>query len=55
MSYVHCTYGPVIVARASQLDVGAIWAADTRTTAWVNGIRAEAKRKADAQAQAPRL
>lgn len=55
LSYVHGTYGPVTIARASLLDMGAIWAADMRTTAWVNGLKAEAKRKADAQAQAPKL
>lgn len=55
LSYVHGTYGPVTIARASLLDIGAIWTAEMRTAAWVNGLKAEAKRKADAQAQAPKL
>lgn len=55
LSYVHGTYGPVTIARASLLDIGAIWAAELRTTAWVNGLKAEATRKANAQGQAPKL
>ena len=47
--------GPVRVAKASLIDFGAVWSAEIRSSQWVNGLKAEAARKADAQAQAPKL
>lgn len=55
LSYVHGTSGPVTIARASLIDFGAVWSAELGSSRWVNGLKAEAKRKADAQAQAPKL
>ena len=47
--------GPVRAANASLIDLGAVWSAEIRGSPWVNGLKAEAKRKADAQAQALKL
>ncbi|MEX6725660.1 hypothetical protein ABU113_14380 [Sphingosinicellaceae bacterium M-36] len=47
--------GPVRTARASLVDLGAVWSAEVRSSQWVNGLKAEAARKADARAQPPRL
>lgn len=55
LSYIHGTYGPVTIARAALIDFGAVWTTEMRSSQWVNGLKAEATRKANAQAQAPKL
>lgn len=47
--------GPVRAAKASLIDLGAVWSAEIRSSQWVNGLKAEARRKADAKAQPPKL